>query len=138
MNPFQFNSKIYGYSTSETVKKPSMGEQEMKQIVNKVLHQMNTEKKEVPFYDTLTTYPSTVPPSFKTTKNQSNKNNLESEFSPEFYNTLKSMISKEVKKQNEHKKGKVMDNNLLKKLNYYEKRINLLEEQILLLKNNFL
>lgn len=143
MNPTQFNSKIYGYSTTETMKKPTMSDSEMKNIVDSVLHQMNTQPHEVSYYNTTSTYSPSIPPTYIINKNQiPPKKNTMVDFSPEFYNVLKSMISKEVEKQmNEknkiNKPKETMNQNLLKRLNYYEKKINLLEKQIILLKNNF-
>ena len=142
MNPGQFNSRIYGYSTSDVVKKPTVSDTEMKNIVDSVLHQMNTQPQEISYYNTSSNYsPPVSNKNFSQKKIE--KKNTTFDFTPEFYNVLKSMISKEMTKQNNEKvkknKSKEKENQmLLKKLNYFEKRIHFLEEQILLLKNNFL
>jgi len=143
MNPGQFNSKIYGYSTSDTIKKPTISDSEMKIIVDSVLHQMNTQPHDVSYYNTV---PSYSPKHNIIKKSQPQKSmvkrNSSIDFTPEFYNVLKSMISKEIDKiMNEQKNilkpKESINQSILKKLNYYEKKIDFLEEQILILKNNF-
>lgn len=145
MNPSQFNSRIYGYSTSDTIKNPTISDNEMKTIVDSVLHQMNTQPHNLSYYNTVPTSYSPQPSIINKNQPQKNieKKNTSFDFTPEFYNVLKSMISKEVeKKMNEkthHKPPKdSINQTLLKKISYYEKKINFLEEQILILKNNFL
>ena len=143
MNPGQFNSKIYGYSTSDTIKKPTISDSEMKIIVDSVLHQMNTQPLDVSYYNTV---PSYSPKHNIIKKSQPQKSmvkrNSSLDFTPEFYNVLKSMISKEIDKKiyeqkNILKPKESINQSILKKLNYYEKKIDFLEEQILILKNNF-
>ena len=142
MNPGQFNSKIYGYRTSEVVKKQNVSDTEMKKIVDGVLEQMNTQPQEISYYDTSSTYTTPVY-NKKFPQKKIEKKNTTFDFTPEFYNVLKSMISKEVMKQNNENIKKTIklkdsqNQTLSKRLNYYEKKMAFLEEQILLLKNNF-
>jgi hypothetical protein len=144
MNPNQFTSKIYGYSTSDTMKNTNITDKDMKSIVENVLHKMNTQPHQVSYYNSVPNY---SPPTYLINRTNQvktiEKKNQSYEFTPEFYNVLKSMISNEIDKKmletsKMNKTKEPVKQNILKKLNYCEKKLDFLEEQILSLKNNFL
>lgn len=150
MNPNLFTSRIYGYNTNNVNYQKQMKEEEMQNVVDKVLYEMNTQPSlQNSYYNTpnsdLYSVPSTPNyhkiQSYNGQKNkniQHPKNNIRDtqpnvQFTPEFYNILKDMISKEFEKR-ESKKNNDTLKQILKKLQFYERKIDLLENEIVMLK----
>ena len=154
MNPNLFTSRIYGYNTNNVNYQKQMKEEEMQNVVDKVLYEMNTQPSlQNSYYNTpnsdLYSVPSTPnyhkiqsyngPKREQKNKNiQHPKNNIRDtqpnvQFTPEFYNILKDMISKEFEKR-ESKKNNDTLKQILKKLQFYERKIDLLENEIVMLK----
>lgn len=152
MNPNLFTSRIYGYNTNSVNYQKQMKEEEMQNVVDKVLYEMNTQPHyQNSYYTTPNQDLYSLPQKPEYIKTKSNKNSVGKnnsiyhpqeevkklqpsfEFTPEFYNVLKDMISKEF-----DKREKNIDKNsykqILKKLQYYERKINLLENEIVMLK----
>ena len=162
MNPNLFTSRIYGYNTNNVNYQKQMKEEEMKNVVDKVLYEMNTQPSlqnsyysapNETIYDTPSkpNYRKIQPPSEKKIIQkqvqkpvQKNRNipypkiGVKSpqpnvQFTPEFYNVLKDMISKEVEKRELRRNNDTLKQ-ILKKLQFYERKIDLLENEIVMLK----
>lgn len=154
MNPNLFTSRIYGYNTNNVNYQKQMKQEEMQNVVDKVLYEMNTKPhSQNSYYTTPDENIYTLPKKPDYSKIQSNSlpkkiqktNNILSskeevknsqpplQFTPEFYNILKDMISKEFDRREINKKN---DNykQVLRKLQFYERKINLLENEIVTLK----
>ena len=154
MNPNLFTSRIYGYNTNNVNYQKQMKEEEMKNVVDKVLYEMNTQPNlQNSYYNAPneTLYSTPPKPNYhkiqsyngpkreqKNKNIQYPKNNIKDtepsfQFTPEFYNILKDMISKEFEKR-ESKKNNDTLKQILKKLQFYERKIDLLENEIVMLK----
>lgn len=154
MNPNLFTSRIYGYNTNNVNYQKQMKEEEMKNVVDKVLYEMNTQPNlQNSYYNAPNETLLSTPPKPNYHKIQSYngpkreqknkniqypKNNIKDtepsfQFTPEFYNILKDMISKEFEKR-ESKKNNDTLKQILKKLQFYERKIDLLENEIVMLK----
>ena len=156
MNPNLFTSRIYGYNTNNLNYQKQMKQEEMQNVVDKVLYEMNTQPNiQNSYYSTPNNDLNSLPskPNYNNLqsntiakKNQKNnnirypkndKNEKQSnfKFTPEFYDILKDMISKEFEKR-ERNSNRKSDNykQILKRLQFYEKKIELLENEIVMLK----
>lgn len=156
MNPNLFTSRIYGYNTNSVSYQKQMKEDDMQNVVDKVLYEMNTQPhRENSYYTTPNQDLYSIPKKPEYIKSNYNKNSMLAkspinnsihhpqeeiknsqpsiQFTPEFYNVLKDMISKEFDRR-EKNRDKNSYKQILKKLQYYEKKINLLENEIVILK----